>query len=71
MAGEVDSEAIIGLYDKYEKNFKEVVPKLKGGFAVAILDEAYPSKLLLYRHSNPLYFGYCKDWKCVFLLPML
>ena len=66
LQAEVDSEAIIGLWDKYEGNYDEVITRLQGSFAFAILDEKTPTKLALYKHSNPIFFGWCKKWNAVF-----
>lgn len=64
--GEVDSEAIIALWDKYNGNINDVVPKLRGGMSFAILNKDEPNKVQFYRNTNPLVLGYCSDWNVIF-----
>ena len=59
--GKVDSEIIVRLFDdKLDKGLVEAVQNLSclsGSLAVSIITKAYPDKLILAKHSNPIVFA--------------
>jgi asparagine synthetase B (glutamine-hydrolysing) len=62
--GEVDSEVILRLLEKYPK-LEDTTSKLYGSFACAMLDATSPDSLLLFRHTNPLYVGYIEQYRLI------
>jgi glucosamine 6-phosphate synthetase-like amidotransferase/phosphosugar isomerase protein len=61
--GEVDSEVILRLLEKYD--VKGASERLYGSFAVAMIDLVSPDNLLLFRHTNPLFVGYIKEYRLI------
>ena len=55
--GEVDSEILVYYLNKYktlEEGIKELTAKVSGSYAIAVINKAEPTKLLLCRNSNPI-----------------
>lgn len=53
--GEVDSEAIFYLLNKYNNNYKRAFHELYGSFAITWIDLKTPNKLYMARDGNPLF----------------
>lgn len=50
----VDSLAILKAWVSEKENIQDVFSSLEGSFACAIIDPAKPTRLVLFRHSNPI-----------------
>lgn len=68
LPGMVDSRVIAGLLDFFFRQdgsmieaIKSTAKELDGSFAVAFLHSAYPNKLWLFKHFNPVYLAVDSD----------